>query len=273
MDAIQALILGVVQGLTEFLPVSSTAHLVLIPWGAGWHDPGLAFDVALHLGTLFASCLYFRRELVQVVAVGSRIVKGACAPTDPGWRLGVFLVVGTLPAAVVGVAAHDVIASTLRQPTVVAAALIAVAVLILAIERRAPGTKLVGDAYVHAALLIGTAQACALVPGVSRSGACIAAALVLGYARPEAVRLSFLLGIPAILGASVLEAKELFGGGVDVAFVPLVVGTVAAAASGYLCMAGLVRFVRTNLLTPFMIYRIALGGVVLWCAQRGFALG
>lgn len=278
MDWLQAVVLGVVQGLTEFLPVSSTAHLVLVPWWLGWPDPGLGFDVALHLGTLLAVCVWFRRELRglgralgALLCGGVRRVQGRRAAAER--RLLLVLAVGTLPVVLAGLAGRHAVASTLRSPVVIGVALIAVALAILAIERAGQGRRRLAQVGLGTALLVGLAQALALVPGVSRSGATIAMALALGLRRTEAVRLSFLLGVPAIAGAVMLEASALwrdgFGAAGPLAFAA---GTLAAAVSGYLAIGGLLAWVRAHTFTAFMLYRVAVGALTLWLAARGAVL-
>lgn len=251
---IEAILLGIIQGLTEFIPVSSTAHLILAERWLGTEAGGLTFDVALHGGTLLAVLVYFRKELLDVARLKDR-------------KLGVFLVLGTMPAAVLGLTLRDVIATTLREPWVVAVALIVVGIAIIAVERWARGAREMDAVTVKDGVLVGCFQALALVPGTSRSGATIAGGLTLGLSRPAAVRLSFLLGVPAIGGAFVLESRKLLHAGFgEVGAAAFAAGVITAAVTGYACIAFLLRYVRTRTLLPFMLYRIALGVVVLLAA-------
>jgi undecaprenyl-diphosphatase len=272
MDWIQSIVLGVVQGLTEFLPVSSTAHLVLVPWWMGWEDPGLSFDVALHLGTLIAVCTYFGRETRELLTAGARVVVRPLPRGDITKRRFWLIALATVPAVIVGVAGRELVATTLRDPVVVGSALIALAIVILAAERRGEGGRTMPEIGALDALLIGCAQATALVPGVSRSGATIGIALVIGLRRTDAVRFSFLLGIPVIAGACVLEAVEVARAGFgSIGAVGFLVGGAASAVSGYLCIAWLMRWVRTRTFSPFMLYRIAIGILTLLLAWQGLA--
>lgn len=263
MGPVTALLLGLIQGLTEFLPVSSTAHLVLAERLFGV-APGLSFDVALHAGTLLAVCVYFRAEVWGLVRGALGLVTRPRPREERDQRLLLMLLVGTVPAAALGIAFRDVIAGQLRTPAVIAVALIGVALVILAIERRCAGERDMRSLGLLQALWVGVCQAAALVPGVSRSGATIAGGLALGLRREEAVRFSFLLGLPAIAGGVVLEGREVLAHGFgEAGWQAFAIGTAAAAASGFACIAFLIAYVRTRSFTPFMLYRIALGIVVL----------
>ena len=252
-----AALMGLVQGLTEFLPISSTAHLRITPALLGQPDPGAAFTAVIQLGTLVAVIVYFWKDLWSMTHAA------LTAPRSPAARQAWLLVVGTIPIGIAGVALKPFITGEWRALEVVAAALILVGVLMGWVDRRTPGERMVAALTLRDALLIGVAQACALVPGVSRSGATITCALLLGFTRPSAARWSFLLSIPAIAAAGAFEMKDavhhLGGAGV----VPLAVATVVAGVSGYASIAWLLAHLRTRSLLPFAIYRVLLGGSLI----------
>ncbi len=253
----QAAILGVIQGLSEFLPISSSAHLALAHWLTGWGDPAhdLPFDVALHLGTLVAVLTYFRRDWVDL-ARGSFAAVRVRRATPELKRVGI-LVLATLPAVVAGLLGRDRFAEMHDWPPLMAATLAGVGLLLFALDRRPAGTGTEPGA--GAGFLIGVAQATALVPGVSRSGITMAAGLGLGLTRSAAARFSFLLSTPAILGAAVLHAKDIAGGD------PVVLGSglLAAALSGYFAIGFLLRHLNRVGFLPYAVYRILLAVVVL----------
>jgi undecaprenyl-diphosphatase len=253
-----AIVLGVLQGVSEFLPISSTAHLRLAPALLGQHDPGAAFTAVLQLGTLAAVLVYFARDLF--VELPRALVT---APRSARGRLPLYLIAGTVPIVVAGLAGKSLWVGDARSLWVVAAALVVVAVVILAIDRGPDGTRTIDQLALGDALLIGAAQALALVPGVSRSGATICAALVLGLRRTDAARFSFLLGVPAIAGAGLLELPDAIHELGDDALVPLAVGTLTAAVVGYLSIAWLLRYLGHHRLRGFAAYRIVLGVTVI----------
>ncbi|HVV85509.1 MAG TPA: undecaprenyl-diphosphatase UppP [Kofleriaceae bacterium] len=271
-----AIVLGALQGVSEFLPISSTAHLRLAPALLGQHDPGAAFTAVLQLGTLLAVLIYFARDLF--VELPRALVT---APHTQRGRLPLYLVAGTIPIVIAGVAGKSIWVGDARSLWVVAGALVAVAFVILAVDRGPDGSRTIDDLALRDVLWIGLAQALALVPGVSRSGSTICAALVLGMRRSEAARFSFLLGVPAIAGAGLLElpdALRQLGGYFTVvtanhapaiAYVAgsgrsaIVVGTVTAAVVGYASIAWLLRYLGRHGLRSFASYRIALGVIVI----------
>lgn len=253
---LQALVLGVVQGITEFAPVSSSGHLVVVPWLLGWPAPSLAFDTTLHLGTLLAVLVYFRVDLW-------RIVKGVLGVGDSDEvathrRLGLLLVLGTVPAAVIGSVFSDVFERAFKTPAAAGVFFLATAAWLLVAERAGRDRDGHGAEQVGAreAFAIGLAQAAAILPGVSRSGATIGAGMLLGLRREEAARFSFLLAIPIILGAGVvLQVRDLVITPVPGVRIDLMVaGFAAAAASGYLCIRLLLAFLKTRPLTVFAGY-------------------
>jgi undecaprenyl-diphosphatase len=263
--AAQAALLGVVQGLTEFLPVSSSAHLILVRAFLGWNadELGLAFDVACHLGTLIAVLVYFRRELVEMFLAVPRLARPA---SDARAKLVWLLAVGTLPAAVVGVAFGDYIENALRAPWVTAVTLTAGGLLLFWAERAGGHARAEESLTMGEAFAIGCAQAAALVPGVSRSGATITLALFLGLRRTEAARFIFLLAIPAILGAAGLEGLRVARAGVSGAELQLfAIGIASSAIVGYATVKYFIQYLARHSLDVFGWYRLALAAaVVVW---------
>ena len=248
-----ATLLGLVQGLTEFLPISSTAHLRIAPALLGQPDPGAAYTAVLQLGTLLAVVTFFARDLFITMPRALLFDRRSAEA-----RLAVNLVIGTVPIVVAGLLAKDYVTGPLRSLWVVAAALAGVALLMLWADRRGGGHRAMLELTPLHALAIGAAQACALVPGVSRSGATITCALVIGVARPDAARFSFLLGVPAIAGAGVFEMKDALRDLGDGAWLPLAVGTAVAAIAGYASIAWLLRYLARRTLAPFSVYRIVM---------------
>ncbi len=259
-----AVVLGLAQGLTEFLPISSTAHLRILPALLGQPDPGPAFTAVLQLGTLLAVCVYFARDLF--VTIPRAVLREPRSPQGLlVWKLGL----GTVPIVLAGLTLKHQVEGDFRSLYVVSIALIGVGAVMAWIDARALGSRGVYDLRWLDALLIGVAQACALVPGVSRSGATICAALLLGTSRSEAARFSFLLGIPAIAGAGLFEMKDAIEVlGAD-AVPALAIGTAVAAVSGYLSIAWLLRFLGTRRLVPFALYRGGLGVALLILVATG----
>jgi undecaprenyl-diphosphatase len=268
MTPFQAIILGAVQGVTEFLPISSTAHLVLTPWFLGWEDPGLSFDIALHVGTLVALLLYFRAEWLQLAKGGLRLLRGQ--RKDPQARMALYLIVATIPALVVGAALSDLADSTLRSPLIIAGALIVLALVLAGAERIGKRQKKLEGMSTADALAVGCAQALAIIPGVSRSGVTITAGLFCGMTREDAARFSFFMSTP-IIGAAVSKALV---DGVRKGFPPvestaMIAGIVASGIVGYLSIAFLLRFLATHSTQIFIYYRILLGLVVAAAYFRG----
>ena len=259
MSVFQALVLGLVQGLTELLPVSSSAHLLLTPWLLGWEvRQSLAFDVALHCGTLVAILGYFRREWLALTRAALAIATRRRATTADERRV-LYLVLATLPAAVAGWLVEPYAATVFReQRLVTASALIVLGVLLWAVDRRAGADRALDRMRARDALLIGLAQCLALVPGVSRSGSTMTVGRALRFGREEAAVFSFLLSLPITLGAVVREGPQALreSGGLSA---PLVVGMVAAGASSWLAAAVLLRWVRHRSFAVFAVYRVLLG--------------
>jgi undecaprenyl-diphosphatase len=269
----QAIILGIVQGLSEFLPISSSGHLLLVPWLAGWEelDPSIkkSFDVALHLGTLVAVVGYFWRDVSTYVVEGTKLVFARKVPPTADGKLAWLFVLATLPAAAVGALFEDQIDTRLGTPMIIGVSLIGFGIL-LAIADRSLGRRKVDDFRAKDALLVGAAQALALNPGTSRSGITMTAGRFLGFDRDAAVRISFVMSIPVIFGAVVFKFAGLIADGIpDGLLVPMIVGIVTSGLSGWLAVWGTLRIVRTRSFMPFVIYRIALGVVVLVVVATG----
>jgi undecaprenyl-diphosphatase len=271
---LQALVMGIVQGLTEFLPVSSSGHLIIVPFLFGWHDPfidSLAFSVMLHIGTLFALLIYFLADWVRLVPAGLAALRDRSLRSDPDRRLAWLLLAATIPAAVVGFLFNDVIESNVREVGLVALTLVVGGGILWLADRRGARTKGVADVSFPVAVGIGAAQALALVPGISRSGISISAARFAGLDREAAARFSFLMATPVTAGAAAFELRKVMTGeaGVDVSLQPLVVGMVAAFISGILAIGVLLRYLRTRSMNVFVWYRLVLAGVVLvaWLAR------
>ena len=275
MPIIHAIVLGLVQGLAEFLPISSSGHLLIVPWLFGWNDfvdPSIekAFDVALHLGTLVAVCAYFRTELVVYVREGVRLVVKREKPVNPEGRLAWLLVLSSIPAALVGAVAEKTIDEKLGKPLLIAASLVVFGALLLWADRRKGERSL--DGYTTAdSLKVGAAQVLALNPGTSRSGITITAARYLGFNRDSAARASFLMAIPVTAGAVAFKMLKLFKDGIpDGLAIPMVVGIVTSGISGWFAVWGTLKLVRTRTFTPFVIYRFVLAGLIVVLVITGF---
>ncbi len=262
MDMVHAALLALLQGFTEFLPISSSAHLILLPRLNGWEDQGLAFDVAVHVGTLVAVIAYFRDELRPMVVDWARSLSERRLVGESRLAWGVLF--GTIPVGLAGLAFKDAVETSLRSPLVIAATTIIFGVLLWwadASGRRVRSEHTVGWKDV---LVIGVAQAIALIPGTSRSGITMTAGLMRGLDRQGAARFSFLLSIPVITLAGGLSAIELIGAGEKVVWAPLLVGTAVAAVSAYLCIHFFLKLLERIGMMPFVIYRLILGGVLLF---------
>lgn len=264
MTPLQAIVLGAIQGVTEFLPISSTAHLILIPWLLGWPDQGLTFDVILHAGTLMAILSFFWRDWLAMLAglAGGKSRNGL--PSQPSTRLLFLLICGTIPAALAGYLAEHAVETKLRNPLVLSCSMIGVALLLWLAERFSRKEKELGDLSLADSLTVGTAQALALVPGTSRSGITITAGLFRGMTREAAARFSFLLSAPITAGAALKKLLELRHTGVaDAERLPLFLGFLVSAAVGYLTIKYFLRFLQHNTLYLFIGYRMILGATIL----------
>jgi len=269
MDTLgQAIVMGIVQGLTEFLPISSSGHLIIVPYLAGWTDPfitSLAFSVMLHIGTLIALLVYFWRDWLRLVPAGFATIRDRSFDSDPDRRLAWLLVVATVPALIIGVLLNDVVEERFREVGLVALMLVVGAAIMWLADHWGPKRLLAVDLTFPKALGLGFAQALALIPGVSRSGISISAGLFAGLDRESAARFSFLMATPITAAAAAYESVKLVRGdlGIAVEWLPLIAGMVAALLSGLLAISVLLRFLRTRSLNVFVAYRLVLAAVVL----------
>jgi len=261
MDYLHAILLALVQGLSEFLPISSSAHLILLPRLLGWADQGLAFDVAVHIGTLTAVVAYFRHDVSCLLRAWIKSCARRQLSTEA--RLAWLVLLGTVPVAVAGLLFHDVIESSLRSPLLIAATTIGFGLLLGLSDSRGQKIRSEYTLRVSDVLWIGIAQALALIPGTSRSGITMTAALALGLTRSAAARFSFLLSVPVILMAGGYESLQLLQQAEPVAWDSLVLGTVAAGVSAYLSIHFFMRLIEKVGMLPFVIYRLLLGVFLL----------
>jgi len=264
ISTLEAIVLGIVQGLTEFLPISSTAHLRIVPAFAGWEDPGSAFTAVVQLGTMAAVLLYFRHDLWKMARALLRTFTGdrpLWRTKDVDGRLGWYIVLGTIPIALIGFALKNVIEDQLRTLELIASVMIVFSVVLYLADTRGPRTREVTTLTLSDGLKIGFAQALALVPGVSRSGATISAGLLLGLTREAATRYSFLLSVPAVVLSGLFELRKVSGGEVPVG--PTIAATIAAFIFGYLTIAWLLKYVRSHNFAVFVAYRVLFGLLVL----------
>ena len=265
MPIYQAVVLAIIQALTEFLPVSSSGHLIVVPKLLGWNDGGLTFDIALHAGTLVAIIIYFFRDWVQIIGQGLGLNIGNNPELKANPRLLWLFVVGSIPAGIVGVVFGKQAESSWRNLYLIGSMLIVVGIFMWVAERASKGDKLLSKVGWGDAIVIGTAQALALVPGTSRSGITITAGLFRGFTRETAARFSFLLGTPAIAGAALKGAWDIHkaGGIAPDMRMPFLVGTLLSAVLGAVVIAYFLRYLRRNSLMPFVYYRIIFGIIVI----------
>jgi undecaprenyl-diphosphatase len=271
MGWIEAVVLGVVQGLTEFLPISSSAHLRLVGELFGWADPGAAFTAITQIGTEAAVLLYFRHDIARIVVAWLGSLAGR-RKGDPDARMGWLIIVGSLPIVVLGLLFQDDIETTLRDLRIVATALIVFSLILFWADRVGAKQRELKDLTVPHGIGFGFAQAMALIPGVSRSGGTITAGLFLGYSRSAAARYSFLLAVPAVLGSGFFQAYEALTGDVAgraVSWGPTILATVIAFGVGLTVIAWLLRYLDRGSFTPFVVYRVVLGVLVLALVQTG----
>ncbi|RUO30374.1 undecaprenyl-diphosphate phosphatase [Aliidiomarina soli] len=262
MDLLHVIILAIIQGLTEFLPVSSSAHLLLVPVVTSWQDQGLAFDVALHIGSLSAVVIYFRHEIARMWWAWIQSLR--TRQVDEDGKLAWAVLLATIPVAVAGLLFNDFISSTLRSPLIVAAGLIGFGIVLGIADWRHRGNRSEYQMSRWDVLCIALAQALALIPGTSRSGITITAALFLGLSREAAARFSFLLSIPVIALAGGYETLGLVQADTEVDWLALVVGAVLSGLSAYLCIHYFLAFIRKIGMQPFVVYRILLGLLLIW---------
>ncbi|MEI7542032.1 MAG: undecaprenyl-diphosphate phosphatase [bacterium] len=266
MDYLHAIVMGIIQGLTEFLPVSSSAHLALYPKIFGVNSEllkSVAYDVALHGGTLAALLIFFRKKIIKLVFAFFQGISSAKNRQESDFKISIYIIAGTIPAVVVGYLFGDIIESTFRAPIYMAGMLIVFGLVLMLADKFGKKQKDMQNIKLIDALMIGTAQVFALIPGISRSGITITAGLFAGYKRQDAAEFSFLLSIPVVLGAFVMQAKKFMKEGPVDNMVLIILGFAAAFISGILAIKFLLDFVSKKTFTPFVIYRLILGGVIL----------
>lgn len=271
MNLLHALVLGALQGFTEVLPISSSAHLILVPWLLKWPESGLTFDVALHLGTFIALTIYFRRDIIELVfntfdAISAR------ALNTPARRLPFLIVITTVPAAVVGKLFEHPVEETFRSnPLLIASFLIIFGLILGLTDLLGRKRRSLDEIKISNVLVIGALQCLALIPGVSRSGITITAGLMLGFTRESAARFSFLISLPIVAGAALLKTLYILKHGIpNGEGLPMLAGIVASAVTGYISVAFLLRFVQKRSLAPFVWYRVMIGGGLIIAIWSGF---
>ena len=271
MSLLEAIVLGIAQGLTEFLPISSTAHLRIIPAFAGWEDPGAAFTAVTQLGTMAAVLLYFRHDLVRIARAWLRSVPNREARRELDARLGWYILLGTIPIGIFGVLFKDQIETGARDLYLIGVTLIVLGLVLLVADRTGKRDRSIEQIRTRDGFWMGMAQALALIPGVSRSGSTITAGLFLGLDRTAAARFSFLLSIPAVVLSGLLELGSIVSGeeGQHTGAPELVVATLMAFATGYLSIAFLLRWLTSHSMDIFVVYRVVLGTLVLVLVSAG----
>ena len=279
MSILHAIVLGIVQGLTEFLPISSSGHLEIVPWLFNWNDydsqaTAKAFDTALHLGTLVAVFIFLRRELVVYLRAGVQFAFRRQSSTTVSGKQAWFLVASAIPAGIVGAIFEESITKRLGTPNLIAVSLIVFGLLLVWADKQATvaqNSRDVTQLSLRDALIIGMAQVLALNPGTSRSGITITAARLTGYSRDAAVRLSFSMSVPIIGGAVVFKLAQLWRDGIPEGLaVPIMVGIVSAGVSGWVAMWSIIRLVRTKSFSPYVVYRVAFGTAILLLVATNF---
>lgn len=263
MDILQSITLGIVQGLGEFLPISSTAHLILVPYFTGWQDPGLAFDVAMHAGTLFAVIIYFWRDWLEIFKIALwRESRGGASLCAHRYNKNILwlLIIGTIPGVVIGLSLEKFVDSAFRSPYLIALTLSGFGLILYLLDKYAQQKRDLKKINLKDVLIIGLAQAVAIIPGVSRSGATISAGLALGLTRVSAARFSFLLSTPIILGATLSQIPDLINEGINSG---LIWGVIFSAISGYLAIKYLIKFVENYSYKVFFWYRLALAIIII----------
>jgi undecaprenyl-diphosphatase len=267
MDALQAIVLGIVQGLTEFLPISSSGHLRIVPAFFGWEDPGAAFTAVIQLGTMAAVLLYFRQDLWRIAVAWLRSLRDREVRRTLDARLGWYIVLGTIPISVFGLLFKDPIENEFRTLELIGTTLIVFGLVMLAAEAVSRRDRQIEDLTARDGLLIGLAQALALVPGVSRSGATISAGLLLNFDRAAAARYSFLLSVPAVVLSGLFELRHAGEGNLPIG--ATAIATLLAFVTGYASIAFLLRYLAHHTIAVFVGYRIVLGVVVIALAASG----
>ena len=262
MSTFEAIVLGIVQGLTEFLPISSSGHLRIVPALFGWDDPGTAFTAVIQLGTMVAVVVYFWKDLWRIGTAWMRSLRDASLRSSLDVRMGWYLVLATVPIGVLGLAFEDQITSGARDLRLIAGALIVLGIVLALAERVGNRDKRIEDLSVKDGVMVGLAQSLALIPGVSRSGATISAGLFLGYGRADAARFSFLLSVPAVVASGLFQLKDI-GAGDGPGLVATILATVVSFVVGYAAIAWLLRWLASHSTGVFVIYRVALGTLLI----------
>jgi undecaprenyl-diphosphatase len=264
----EAIILGIVQGLTEFLPISSSGHLRIVPALFGWEDPGAAFTAVTQLGTVAAVIIYFAKDIWRIAKTWTRSLFNPALRGDIDARMGWYVILGTIPIVILGLVFQDQIETVARDLRLISGTLIVLGIILLIADQRGPNTKKLENLTFFDGMMFGFAQALALIPGVSRSGATISAGLFMGYDRASAARYSFLLSIPAVVASGLFKLRDISAGdGPSLAFTLL--ATALAFISGYASIAWLLRYVSTKSFFPFVVYRVILGALVAFLLFAG----
>jgi undecaprenyl-diphosphatase len=278
LETIESIILGIVQGITEFLPISSSAHIIIVPWFFGWGEPGLTFNVAVHMGTLLAVLLFFRSDLLAMAMALPKGIAAGKPVADPMSRMALVILAGSIPAGFVGFTFGDRIEDAFHAGgngsgalAIIAVMLIVVGLLMLLVERKMPQYREFERISWRDGIIIGLAQTVALIPGTSRSGSTITAGMILGLRKEVAARFSFLLGIPAVAGAGLLEGVRLAERGLPAdERMPFIVGAIVSLIVGYFSIAFLLKFLQTNSVLLFTVYRCGLGVLMLVLIAGGW---
>ena len=265
---LQAIVLGISQGLTEFLPISSTAHTLIVSKLLGWPDPGAAFTAVTQVGTELAVVIYFRQDIARILKAWFASLTKKSERANPDAKMGWYVIIGTIPIGIAGLAFKSSIETTARNLWLVAATLIVMGILLGLADRYARHTKSEADINTKNAVLFGLGQALALIPGVSRSGATITAGLAMGFKRDVAARYSFLLAIPAVFASAALTAGDISSDSF-VNWPATIVATIVAFVVGYFVIASLMKYLQTRTFLPFVIYRIALGTLLMVLLANG----
>jgi undecaprenyl-diphosphatase len=271
VNILHAVVLGALQGFAEVLPISSSAHLILVPWLLQWPESGLTFDVALHLGTFIALAIYFRRDIVEMTVAFFEALTSRSLGT-PAKRLPFLIIAATVPAAIAGkLLEHQVEEIFRSNPLLIASVLIVFGIILGVVDIAGRKRLVLDDIRPASALTIGLFQCLALIPGVSRSGITITAGLMMGFTRESAARFSFLLSLPIVAGAALLKTLHLAQHGIPAGEgVPMLVGILVSAITGYISVAFLLKFVQKHSISPFVWYRVVAGGVVIAAIMSGF---
>ncbi|WP_110241427.1 undecaprenyl-diphosphate phosphatase [Nocardioides gilvus] len=272
-DLLKAVVLGTIQGLTEFLPISSSAHLRIFPELFGWGDPGAAFTAVVQIGTELAVLIYFRKDIWNIGSTWTRSLFRAELRGLHEARMGWYIIIGSLPIVLLGVTLKDIIENDFRNLWIVATMLVVMGVVLGIADRLSANRRTTKDIGLREAVLMGLAQAMALIPGVSRSGATISMGRALGFEREAATRFAFLLAIPAVVGAGLFTLPDIPNGDNAYGWGPTIVATVVSFVVGYAAIAWLLRYVSTKSYTPFVIYRIALGLATMGLLYYGVLTG